>query len=181
MSPRPALLVAALLLAAGAAAPARADVVRLTSGGVVRGQVVSETRTEVVVRTASGTAVIPRREVEAIERDDAGAADPGAALAAEHARRLAALDPRDPEARYALGLWLKARGAHALARREFEAAVALDPQHRFAFEELAGARRAGARRPARPRPGRAPDRARGQRPRRVAEPRPSPAEGPSSC
>ncbi|MCO5167279.1 MAG: CAP domain-containing protein [Planctomycetes bacterium] len=139
MSSRPVLVAALLLVAAGAAAPARADVVRLTSGGVVRGQVVSETRTEVVVRTASGTAVIPRREVEAIERDGTGPDDAVVALEAEYRRRLAAIDRSDAEARYALGLWLKARGAKALARREFEAAVALDPAHRFAREEL-GAR-----------------------------------------
>lgn len=141
MSPR-SLHVAALLVLAVGLAPARADVVRLTSGGVIRGEVVSETRAEVVVRTASGTAVIPRREVEAVEREPVGSAD---ALEAEYRARLRSIDARDPEARYALGLWLKARGALSLARREFEAALRLDPTHRFAREELqAGAARGRA-------------------------------------
>lgn len=134
-------LLSGLAVVVGAVAPARADVVRLTSGGTVRGEVVSETRAEVVVRTAGGTTVIPRHEVESIERDGpadrADARAGGAGVEVEYQARLAASDARDPEARYALGLWLKSVRARALARREFEAAIALDPAHRFAREELA--------------------------------------------
>jgi hypothetical protein len=138
--PRLLTLAATFAVAIGAFAPsgARADVVRLTSGGAVRGEVVSETRTEVVVRAAGGTTVIPRHEVESIERGRPGdrVAD-ASGLEAEYQARLAGIDPRDPEARYALGLWLKAMRADALARREFEAVIALDPAHRFARDELA--------------------------------------------
>lgn len=140
MHPRLFTLAATFAVVIGAFAPAaaRADVVRLTSGGAVRGEVVSETRTEVVVRTAGGTTVIPRHEVESIERGGPGGRVADASgIEAEYQARLAAIDPRDPEARYALGLWLKAMRANAQARREFEAVIALDPAHRFARDELA--------------------------------------------
>ncbi|MCA8920460.1 MAG: hypothetical protein KDD82_01555, partial [Planctomycetes bacterium] len=58
----------------GAAAVAAADVVHLTSGRSVRGDVISETETEVVVRVAgSGRLTFPRKLVREIERESPGA------------------------------------------------------------------------------------------------------------
>ena len=56
---------AALFLGTGTA---EADVIRLGSGGVVRGEIVKETSREVVVRTLGGTTVVPRGDIESIER-----------------------------------------------------------------------------------------------------------------
>lgn len=61
-----------------AIAAARADEVLLTSGGTIRGQVVSEDEDEVVVRTDSGKVSIPRSKVKEVKRSQRKAAAPEA-------------------------------------------------------------------------------------------------------
>ncbi|MGE0708311.1 MAG: CAP domain-containing protein [Planctomycetota bacterium] len=123
------------LLSLVALGPARADVIHLTSGGRVRGKIVKETRREVVVETRGGTTSIPRDEIDRIER--------GATLEDQYRERLKKIDPKDPEARYSLGQWLKSQGEPRLAKVEFERTIALDPEHRFAREQLGYVRHEG--------------------------------------
>ncbi|MEZ6185000.1 MAG: hypothetical protein R3F62_08330 [Planctomycetota bacterium] len=72
------------------AAAARGDVVHLTSGRAIQGEVIEETATKVVVRVpGSGKLEFPRKLVRSIERTDAGASR--LALARER-RKSGALD-----------------------------------------------------------------------------------------
>lgn len=125
-----------LILWLGLAAPTLADVVHLVGGGALEGQVVSEEKGLLVVRTANGsTIVVPREQVREVER--------GASVEELHRARLRRIDPRDAEARYALGLWLKSLRRPDLARREFLAVLLLSPDHRFARGELGQTRHKG--------------------------------------
>ena len=121
------LTLGVLLVAAG---PASADVIYLASGGVVKGKIVSENARELVVKTLRGsTAVIPRDDVDRIER--------GASPEAIYQEQLASLkNKRDPEAHYALGLWAKSINADEIAKKEFEKTIELDTNHKFARVEL---------------------------------------------
>jgi Cysteine-rich secretory protein family len=116
------------ILALACALPALADVVHLTSGGIVRGEIVSETRRQVVVQTAGGRIVIPAHDVTRIER--------GSSPEEMYQTRLALIDPDDPEAHYSLAMWLQSIRADDLARQELLETVRLDPEHPFARSEL---------------------------------------------
>ena len=128
-------LTLAGLLSLAAAPAARADQVILTSGGRVRGKIVRESRRAVTVRTRGGTTVIPRDEIDRIER--------GATIFDKYKQRLKKIDGSDPDAHYSLGLWLKKEGERSLAKKEFERAIELDGDHRFAREELGFVRQDG--------------------------------------
>ncbi|HZV00970.1 MAG TPA: hypothetical protein VFF73_29915, partial [Planctomycetota bacterium] len=66
VSRRVALTIASLLLTVGVA---RADVVYLSSGGVVKGTIVKETADSITVKTPGGsTSIIPRNDIERIEK-----------------------------------------------------------------------------------------------------------------
>ena len=123
MNLRTLLVAAAAALCLGAGT-AEADVIRLGSGGVVRGEIVKETSREVVVRTLGGTTVVPRGDIESIER--------GESAESQYKKRLAKIDAQDPEAHYTLGLWLKSIRARTLAQREFKRTIELDSDHSFA-------------------------------------------------
>jgi RNase P/RNase MRP subunit p29 len=107
---------------------AHADVVHLASGGKVRGKIVKKTRREIVIKTRGGTTVVPRDEVDRIEL--------GKTIEELYAARLKKITKTDSEARYSLGVWLKSQGERLLSRREFEKAIELDPNHRFARKAL---------------------------------------------
>lgn len=135
----------ALLLLACLAPAARADVVVLTSGAKLEGEVVAETREHLVVRTTGGTTAVPRRAVARVERRGLDAS-----TEAEYRARLARIARGDAEGRHALGLWLLSVGADDLARGELQAALALDPNHAFAKEALLSLGPRGTPRRARP-------------------------------
>lgn len=128
-------LTLAGLLSLAAAPAARADQVILTSGGRVRGKIVRESRRAVTIRTRGGTTVIPRDEIDRIER--------GATIFDKYKQRLKKIDGSDPEAHYSLGLWLKKEGERSLAKKEFQRVLELDEDHRFAREELGFVRQDG--------------------------------------
>ncbi len=134
MRARTLLLSGAFLLALSGLG--RADVIHLTSGGIVRGKIVKETRRELVVETRGGTTVVPRHEVDRIER--------GGSVEEMYRERLAAIDEDDAEARYELAVWLQSVRAEELARRELERTIELDPDHRDARAKLGYVRRDGA-------------------------------------
>src|SRR5512134_1990563 len=64
-----ASLVVALVVVVSAVGPARADVVRLKNGGQIRGRVVEESETQVVVETDGGRVTLERRKVASISRE----------------------------------------------------------------------------------------------------------------
>jgi len=126
----------AVFVALAAASPAIADVIHLNTGGVVKGEIVRQNRREIVVRMESGTTTaIPRTDIERIVA--------GASPEEMYRERLDRIDPSDPEARYALGLWLKSIRCPELAEEEFLATVELEPDHRFARLELGHVRQDG--------------------------------------
>lgn len=136
MTPRrssvlPTVLLTAGALAALALAPlaARADVIHLTSGGRYRGKIVAETPREVTIETAGGKIVVPRKDIERIEKEQ-GVAD-------EFKRReKEAGKSSDPDVHCDLAEWARANGLEAEAKRCFERATALDGYHKRAREGL---------------------------------------------
>lgn len=132
----PATWLTVLALALASATVAFADLVHLKDGGALEGQVVGEAPDRLVVRTAAGTTVVvPRGQVLRVER--------GMTVEEQHRARLRKADPRDAEARYALGQWLKSLRRTDLARREFLAVLLVEPDHRFARSELGQVRKGG--------------------------------------
>jgi hypothetical protein len=119
-------MIVASALAAGVA---RADVIYLNSGGIVKGTIVSENDRSITVKTPGGsTSVISRDEIERIEK--------GASPEAMYQERLKKIPLGDAEGHYQLGLWLKKINVANLARDEFQKTIMLDPEHKFARDEL---------------------------------------------
>lgn len=120
------IAVASLLLAAGVA---RADVIYLSSGGIVKGTIIAENDRSITVKTAGGsTSIISRDEIDRVEK--------GASPEAMYRERLKKIAPGDAEAHYQLGLWLKKINVKDLAKEEFQKTILLDPEHKFARDEL---------------------------------------------
>lgn len=124
------LVLAILALALAAAAPAaRADVVYLEGGGKIRGEIIEETPTQVIVRTPVGsTHVIRRGEIARIERDR----NPDQ----EFDARWKALPTGDANGFFELGKFAKAKGLKEKAERAFNQAISIDPDHAGAREAL---------------------------------------------
>jgi uncharacterized protein YkwD len=123
---RLALATASIVLLCGIA---RADVIYLSSGGVVKGAIVQETNDSVTVKTTGGsTSIIPKSEIERIEK--------GSSPDAMYRERLAKIPLGDAEGHYQLGLWLKKINCKDLAKDEFAKTILLDPEHKFARDEL---------------------------------------------
>ncbi|GIW72267.1 MAG: hypothetical protein KatS3mg102_1809 [Planctomycetota bacterium] len=111
------------------ALPAGADVIFLETGGQVRGEIVEETETQVIVRMRSGIIhVIDREEILRIERES----DPQA----EFARRLAAVPAGDADGYYELGRWAEERGLKEEARQAWLKAIEIAPDHAAARAAL---------------------------------------------
>ncbi|MEZ0230210.1 MAG: CAP domain-containing protein [Planctomycetota bacterium] len=126
MASRFGLAAASLLLAVGVA---RADVIYLSSGGIVKGTVVKETGDTITVKTAGGsTTVIPRAEIERIES--------GGSPEQMYRERLKKIPLGDAEGHYQLALWLKKINCKDLVKEELQKTIMLDPEHKFARDEL---------------------------------------------
>src|SRR5579871_6454860 len=79
---------------------ARADVIYLSSGGIVKGTVVKETEKSITVKTPGGSiSIISRNDIEHIER--------GESPLTIYQDRLKRLAPGDADGHYQLGMWLK--------------------------------------------------------------------------
>ncbi len=123
-----ATLAAALALTLGPGA-ARADVVHLEGGGKIRGTIIEETPTQVIVRTAAGsTHVVRRNEIARIERD--------LNVEEEFKRRWKALGEGDANGFYELGKWAREKRLLEQAESAFKKAIAIDPEHAGAREAL---------------------------------------------
>lgn len=159
--------------------PARAEeaVIELKDGRQLRGEV-HETDTEVILTTSVGELRIPREQVLRVRpvtpRSATAPADSGRGpkappapvdrVAAEFAKRLAAIDPGDVERQFALAEWAEEQGRYDLVAEQCRRVLRLKKDHAKALILLRTAERRLAQEP----PG-------GAAPERPAPERPSPA------
>jgi len=101
---------------------ARADLVHLNTGGVVKGEIVSETPEEVKIKTASGgVTTIFREDIERIERNTK--ADFG------FKEKFAKVDAKDADGYYKLGREMQKLRLDKEAAQCFEKAIKIDANH----------------------------------------------------
>jgi len=106
---------------------ARADIIHLKSGKV-EGTILKKTDTELVVQTTAGKVTLNPSDVVSIERKSSPM---------EVYREMAAkIGEKDADGHFALGLWCTDQKLFGEARKQFEAAVAVDPNHKSAREKL---------------------------------------------
>jgi hypothetical protein len=106
---------------------ARADIIHLKRGKV-EGTIVSKTDTEVVVQTTVGKVTLNASDIVSIERKSSPM---------EVYRQMAAkVGEKDDDGHFALGLWCSDQKLFGEAHKQFQAAVAIDPNHKSAREKL---------------------------------------------
>lgn len=105
-----------------------ADEVVLKSGRVIRGVVVEETATTIVLDIGAGQVGFPRSGVARVVK--------GHSAIAEYRQRAEALRPDDIGGWLALAQWARDGDLHTSATEAFERVIALDPAHRIAHEAL---------------------------------------------
>ena len=129
------LLVPLALILTLSTATAQTDIVHLKHGGKVEGTIVEEGKT-LTVKTRLGTVRIDAGEVASIER--------GPSVTERYEARLAALaDPGDIALRLDLAQWCE-NEKHSKGRREqYEAILAIDPDHAGARQALGHEQRDG--------------------------------------
>lgn len=120
------LAVTALLLTATALA--LADIIKLNTGGVVRGKIVEEDEWQVVIQTPHGRTAIDREDIASIER--------GGDLADLYRKRLRKIDHASARDHYELGLWCKENKMAAEYEKHMLRATELNPQFAPPHEEL---------------------------------------------
>lgn len=109
------------------------DVVHLKNGGSIEGQVVPA-EDGIILKLPAGEVRISHEAIDRIEKK--------ASPLDEYQKRLAQLDADDVNAQYKLGLWARANGLKGQAKRHFEKAIAIYPDHGAARQAL-GYRRVG--------------------------------------
>ena len=127
------LLLGTVLLAGLAAA----DEVVLSDGRVVEGKVIARTDDAVVVKTVVGlhevTTTLDAKDVATVKKSRSRADG----LLAEYRRLRSRIDPQRPEDLYRLGKWmLEHKGFEAGAKKLFERALELDPNHEATRKHL---------------------------------------------
>jgi len=103
------------------------DIIYLSSGGFVEGEIVDEDEDRVVVKTKFGEIPIPRERIARIERGTNEEI---------YKKRLKELKGDDTEGHFELGLWAKHMGLASYAKERFRYVLKLDPNHEFARLEL---------------------------------------------
>ena len=110
-------------------AVASGDVIYLNTGGVVKGKITERNMDSIVVVTEQGNkTTILLEDIEKIEE--------GASVEEMYKEKLSKIKEGDAEGHYQLGMWLKKVNYHKEAKEEFEKAIILNPDHRFARAEL---------------------------------------------
>ena len=104
-----------------------ADIIHLKSGKV-EGTILSKTDTEIVVQTTVGKITLNAADVVSIERKS---------TPMQVYREMAAkLGAKDADGHFALGLWCTDQKLFGEAHKQYEAAIAIDPNHKSAREKL---------------------------------------------
>lgn len=116
---RPLALALALLFALSPLA--QADLVHLSSGGVIKGDIIAETEEEVTIKTPAGVQRLIREDIVKIER--------GASPESVYKERLQKLAPNDADGFYRLGVEAKKMRLEKQARECFERTLKIEPNH----------------------------------------------------
>jgi hypothetical protein len=116
-------VILSVLLLAVSAGTAVADVVHLKNGGRVEGTV-TDLGDALLVKSRFGSVTIDKSEVLAIEAKPT--------LAELYEARREKTDLEDPDALVELGKWCRENGWEQQAKKEFEAALEIEPDHRGA-------------------------------------------------
>ena len=111
----------------GIPAVCRAVEVTLRDGRVWEGAIVRESADEIVLKTSGGDVSISKESVLSVDRSPT--------RREQYQTRLAAIDAKDPDQHYLLGLWCRRQGLKRESEYHLNYACGLDPDH-------AGARRA---------------------------------------
>lgn len=131
-----ALLLALVALFVLVPRPGRAqDVIWKTDGGKLRGRIVSETRTSVVMDTPGGRLTVRRNEIARIERE--------ADVLGELEQRRGQLTASDLRGWYDLGVWCQGQGLYPQAIDCFHEVLRIEPDHADARFELGYRRHEG--------------------------------------
>lgn len=112
------------LTALALATPVVADEVLLEGGGTVRGRVLEQTETHVVVEVGPGRVTLPASRVVAIRL--------GKSALDEWYARSARLAANDADGWLALGLWARDHGLYTQAREAFERVLVVQPHNPIA-------------------------------------------------
>ncbi|MBI3269192.1 MAG: hypothetical protein HYZ53_09220 [Planctomycetes bacterium] len=134
MRGRLSLAAATLLLAM--ALPAGADIVVLRSGGSLEG-IVTQAGDEVTVELTLGRVTVPRRDVAQVI--------PSRTPLREFRQREAALRSGDAQALFELGVWAEQADLPVQAKKAFQHALVIDPDHAGARARLGFERGADGR------------------------------------
>ncbi len=120
-----AILVGLLLLAL---APASADVIHLSDGRKLEGEIVKETEDSIILKMQYGTLTIERDEIQEIERR--------VTPWQEYARKAALLANSDAKGHFELALWCKEKGLRKEMTAELKKVIAALPDHEEARKLL---------------------------------------------
>jgi len=120
-----AFVVVAILAAVGA--PIQADVLHLSGGGTIEGEVISRTSTSIVVKIGSGSVTLGTDMVARIV--------PAPSPAVQYQQRLAALKPT-AEAQADLASWCEGKFLWSEAMEHYRTALKLDPDNLAARTRL---------------------------------------------
>lgn len=120
---------AAAFLLVALTAPAAADIIYMKDGRKIEGTI-TDKGDQYSVKTKFGTIFVKKSEVDRVEMPPAG----------EYAGKAAALDAKDADGHFRLGLWCRERSLSAEAAAEFQKAVDADPNHEGAHKALGHAR-----------------------------------------
>ena len=112
------------------------DVIHTTDGRKITGKIIREDADTVTIKARYGGEIeIDRLDIERIERGD---------LPEEiYEKKAKALKKDDAQGHYELGLWCRKNGLSAQAKREFEKAIAIDPEHEAVRKVLGYLKREG--------------------------------------
>ncbi|MBI5368870.1 MAG: HEAT repeat domain-containing protein [Planctomycetes bacterium] len=127
MRSAPATLVALGIACVAGAGAACADLVELTTGGLLEGRV-TDLGDEIRVEGRLGSVKLAKSRVKRIV--------PGPLSWEEYPRRAAALDAHDGNGHWELACWCRARELWREAEQELKATLVADPQHEGAHRAL---------------------------------------------
>ena len=112
----------------GTFCPVLGTEVTLTDGRTWEGAIVRESKDEIVLKTVGGEVTIPTVNIRTIDR--------GPTRREQYDVRAAAIDAKDPDQHYLLGLWCRKQGLNREADYHLNYACGLEPDHEGARRAL---------------------------------------------